>query len=36
MELCQAVLTRFGLAYLRQEALRRQTDREKASRETIY
>lgn len=36
MELCQAVLTRFGIAYLRQEALRRQADREKASRDEIY
>ena len=36
MELCQAVLTRFGMAYLRQEGLRRQTDRERASREAIY
>ena len=36
MELCQAVLTRFGMAYLRQEAIRRQSDRERASREAIY
>ena len=36
MELCQAVLTRFGISYLRQEALRRQSAREKASREAIY
>ena len=36
MELCQAVLTRFGMAYLWQEAIRRQSDRERASREAIY
>ena len=36
MELCQAVLTRFGMAYLRQEAIRRQGDRERASREALY
>ena len=36
MELCQGVLTRFGMAYLRQEAERRRRDRERAARDAIY
>ena len=36
MELCQAILTRFGLSYLQLEAERRRSAREKESAETIY
>ncbi len=36
MELCQAVLTRFGLSYLQLEADRQRSVREKAAAEAIY
>jgi adenosylhomocysteine nucleosidase len=36
MELCQAVLSKFGMKYLENEAERRRSDREKASAEAIY
>ena len=36
MELCQAVLSNFGMKYLEQEAERRRSDRKKASAEAIY
>ena len=36
MDLCQAVLTRFGLLYLEREAERRKRHREKVASEAIY
>ena len=36
MNLCQSVLTRFGMTYLQLEAERRRSAREKASAEAIY
>ena len=36
MDLCQAVLTRFGLSYLEREAERRKRQREKVASEAIY
>ena len=36
MDLCQAVLTRFGMSYLKLEAERRRSVREKASADAIY
>ena len=36
MDLCQAVLARFGMSYLQLEAERRRSVREKASAEAIY
>ena len=36
MDLCQAVLTRFGLSYLEREAERRRRHREKVASEAIY
>ena len=36
MELCQAILSNFGMNYLLKEADRRRSDREKASAEAIY
>ena len=36
MELCQAVLSNFGITYLRKESDRRRSEREKASAEAIY
>ena len=36
MELCRSVLTRFGMSYLKLEAERRRSEREKASAEAIY
>ena len=36
MELCQSVLARFGMSYLKLEAERRRSEREKASSEIIY
>ena len=36
MELCQAALARFAMAYLRREGERRKNVRERASREAIY
>ena len=36
MDLCQSVLTRFGLSYLEREAERRKRQREKVASEAIY
>ena len=36
MQLCQVVLTRFGLSYLEMEAARRKSQREKTASEAIY
>ena len=36
MDLCQAVLTRFGLSYLEREGERRKREREKVASEAIY
>ena len=36
MDLCQSVLTKFGLSYFEQEAGRRKAAREKAASEAIY
>ena len=36
MQLCQSVLTRFGMSYLQLEAERRRSVREKASADAIY
>ncbi len=36
MDLCQAVLTRFGMSYLKLESERRRSVREKASADAIY
>ena len=36
MELCQSVLTRFGLSFLRMEAERRRSERDKETAEAIY
>jgi hypothetical protein len=36
MDLCQTVLTRFGMSYLEREAERRRRHREKVASEAIY
>ena len=36
MDLCQAVLTRFGISYMEKEAERRKKQREKVASEAIY